>query len=179
MAMPLTRDDWAEAGLTALAEQGLRGVAVEPLARRLGATKGSFYWHFADRAELVDATLELWERRETTDVIERIEAIADPRERLAALGSGAYAGAARGNAHAAVVAAAADPRVAAVLARATRARLALLTRLYADLGLPAGEADRRARVAYALYLGIEQLRRSDGVADVEDLVASAVKIMMP
>lgn len=178
MVMPLTREDWAEAGLTALAEQGLRGVAVEPLARRLGATKGSFYWHFADRAELLDATLELWERRETADVIERVEAIADPRERLVALGSGAYAGAARGNAHAAVVAAAGDPRVAAVLARVTRRRLELLTRLYADLGLAPADADRRARLAYALYLGIEQLRHAQG-GDVDDLVALAIETMLP
>ncbi len=52
--------------LLALARDGFAGVAVEPLARKLGATKGSFYWHFATRAELIAATLELWEQRETT-----------------------------------------------------------------------------------------------------------------
>ncbi|MDQ6732181.1 MAG: TetR/AcrR family transcriptional regulator, partial [Actinomycetota bacterium] len=55
--MPLSRTDWTEAALLALAHDGLAGVAVQPLARRLGATKGSFYWHFADRAELIAATL--------------------------------------------------------------------------------------------------------------------------
>src|SRR5437016_3886063 len=41
----LTRADWIGAALDALARDGLRAVAVEPLAERLGATKGSFYWH--------------------------------------------------------------------------------------------------------------------------------------
>jgi AcrR family transcriptional regulator len=168
MDMSLARTDWIDAALSALAQDGLAGVAVQPLARTLGASKGSFYWHFADRAALVTATLELWEQRETTAVIERIEAIDDPRERLVALGRGAYAGAAQGNAHASVLAAASDPRVRLVLGRVTRTRLAFLQRLYRDLGLKEDEATRRARVAYALYLGIGELRRADSHGDPTD-----------
>lgn len=182
MVMALSRTDWIDAALAALAEQGIDGVAVEPLARRLGATKGSFYWHFADRAELVDATLGLWERRETTEVIERIEQLDDPRERLTALGKGAYASAATGNAHAAVLAAAGDPRVGAVLARVTQTRLAFLTRLYRDLGRGPADAARHARLAYALYLGVDQLRRTrlddDPAAPaLDELTNLAVEIM--
>ena len=59
MVMTLSKADWTESALLALARDGLTGVAVEPLARRLSATKGSFYWHFANRAELIAATLEL------------------------------------------------------------------------------------------------------------------------
>src|SRR5215210_963058 len=65
----LTAADWTEAALAALARGGLAAVAVEPLAKELGATKGSFYWHFADRNELLVSTLELWERRDTDRVI--------------------------------------------------------------------------------------------------------------
>jgi AcrR family transcriptional regulator len=164
--MPLSKLEWTEAALTALARDGLAGVAVEPLARRLGATKGSFYWHFADRAELVAATLELWERRATTDTIERIEAIADPRERLTALAAGAYARAAAGNAYAALLAATSDPLVGQVLTRVTHAHLAFLQRLYGDLGLDEQEAHRYARLAYALYLGIGELRHADPGSDL-------------
>jgi len=138
--MALTKADWTEAALAVLARDGLAGVAVEPLARQLGATKGSFYWHFIDRADLIRATVELWEQRETTEVIDRIQAIPDPRERLTALGAGAYASAARGNAHAAVLAAASDPLVRVVLERVTRTELAFLEQLYRDLGVPAGRA---------------------------------------
>ncbi len=180
----LSRVDWTEAALVALARDGLAGVAVESLARRLGATKGSFYWHFADRAELIAATLELYERRETIEVIARIQAIPGPRERLTALASYAYAGAAAPNAHAGVLAAASDPRVAPVLTRVTRTRLAAIERLYIDLGLAPEQAARQARLAYALYLGISELRRAD--PDHEPTGASlnayldlAVNVMMP
>ncbi|MEO7556874.1 MAG: TetR/AcrR family transcriptional regulator [Acidimicrobiales bacterium] len=182
--MALSKADWTEAALGALARVGLSGVAVEPLARQLGTTKGSFYWHFADRADLVTATLELWERRETTDVIAHIEAIPDARDRLSALGAEAYASAARGNAHAAVLAAASDPRVRIVLERVTRTELAFLERLYRELGVKAGPAARHARVAYALYLGIGDLRRADPAGDPSGLaldayLALAVDVMIP
>jgi AcrR family transcriptional regulator len=159
--VPLTRADWAEAALRALVRDGLKGVAVEALARQLGTTKGSFYWHFADRADLIAATLEHWEHRATTEMIERIQAIDDPRERLIELAGSAYAGAARGNAYAAMLAAAADPLVRAALERVTRAQLAFLSELYADLGVPADRAARHAHLAFALYLGIGDLRLAD------------------
>jgi len=158
--------DWTEAALQALAHDGLAGVAVEPLARRLNTTKGSFYWHFANRAELIAATLELWERRETADVIDRLQAVADPRERLILLASGAYAAAARGNAHAAVLAAASDPAVRVVLERFTRTWLTFLEGLYRELAVPAGEAAQRARLAYALYRGTGELRHADPDSDL-------------
>src|SRR5580698_4207172 len=57
----LTRADWIGTAVEALARDGLRAVAVEPLAERLGATKGSFYWHFRDRNALLQAAVEHWE----------------------------------------------------------------------------------------------------------------------
>src|SRR4051794_41764716 len=59
----LTAEDWTQAALDALARGGVAAVAVEPIAKSLGATKGSFYWHFADRNALLESALDLWERR--------------------------------------------------------------------------------------------------------------------
>jgi len=182
--MALTKADWTEASLAALVRDGLGGVAVEPLARRLGATKGSFYWHFVDRAELIGATLALWERRATTETIERIRAIPGPRERLTALGAGAYAGAVAGNAYAAVLAAASDPRVQEVLQRVTRTQIAFLEELYRDIGVAADQAHRHARLAYALYLGMAELRHADPGSDpvgeeLDDYLELAVDIILP
>ena len=56
----LSAQDWAQAALDVMVARGLDGVAVEPLARELGVTKGSFYWHFANRDALLDAALQLW-----------------------------------------------------------------------------------------------------------------------
>ena len=49
----LTAIDWQEAALNVIAHQGVSAVAVEPLAKQLGVTKGSFYWHFSNRMDLV------------------------------------------------------------------------------------------------------------------------------
>ena len=81
----LSAEDWALAALDVIAEQGLAAVAVEPLARRLGVTKGSFYWHFPSREALLVAALERWEAMEQETVFGKLEAISDPRARLKAL----------------------------------------------------------------------------------------------
>src|SRR5215469_32898 len=70
----LTRDDWITAALGAIADGGLAAVGVEPLAVRLGATKGSFYWHFENRDALLEAAVRRWEKETTTDVAAEITA---------------------------------------------------------------------------------------------------------
>ena len=180
MAMGLSRDDWTTAALEALAEVGLAAVAIDPLARRLGATKGSFYWHFSSRDELIAATLELWERRDTVDLLVALDAIEDPQERLVALARSAYGTAARGtDPQAGVLAAASDPRVGPVLERVTVARLAALERLFVDAGLGEEEAARRARLAYALYVGVIDLRRAAPSAPLaEDEIEAEIELMV-
>ncbi len=182
MVVALSRADWVESGLISLRSAGFDAIAVEPLAKSLGATKGSFYWHFADRAELVAAVLELWEQRETTDVIARVSAIADPRERLQALGSAAYAHAATGTTLATLLAHGDDPRVTEVLRRVTRTRLAFLENLYAECD--SDHPQLRGRLAYALYLGMALLRASDPAGDPpeedrEPFFALALDLMWP
>src|SRR5690606_35512490 len=81
----LSADDWAQAALELIAEQGVAAVAVEPLARRLGVTKGSFYWHFPSREALLQAALERWETVEQQAVFGTLERVPDPRERLRSL----------------------------------------------------------------------------------------------
>src|SRR3546814_1862651 len=81
----LTADCWAEAALDAIAGGGLDAVAVEPLARRLGVTKGSFYWHFANRDALLRAALQRWEQTETDDIVARIGPESDPYVRIVKL----------------------------------------------------------------------------------------------
>ncbi len=66
----LGRDDWLKAALR-LCEKGINAVKVAPLAEDMGVTTGSFYWHFANRRELLESLLEYWEREMTDAAIDR------------------------------------------------------------------------------------------------------------
>jgi AcrR family transcriptional regulator len=157
MAERLGRADWLQAALAALAESGVDGVRVESLARRLGVTKGSFYWHFADRAALLAALLDEWEQRATLAVIDDVEASGGgAAERLLALFRLAFA--ADGRLDRRLRAWAEDDEgAAAVLRRLDKRRLDYLRRLFTELGLPAAQAALRAELAYTALLGGFQL----------------------
>jgi AcrR family transcriptional regulator len=156
----LTAADWTEAALDALARGGLAAVAVEPLAKELGATKGSFYWHFADRQALLAETLELWERRDTDRVIAAIDDGQDAITRLRNLLKLAFSSVREssiGTVELALQASASHPLVTPTLARVTARRLATLTKLYAELGLSPASARDRGLLAYTSFLGHAQL----------------------
>jgi AcrR family transcriptional regulator len=161
MAERLGRADWLLEALRVLAEGGVEGVRVEPLARRLGITKGSFYWHFADRAALLAALLEEWEQRSTLAIIAEVEASGgDAGLRLRELFRLALAADGRLDRRLRAWAED-DPRAAAVLRRVDRRRMGYLRRLFGELGFPAAEAKARARLAYlALVGGLTLSRRA-------------------
>ena len=73
----LTRDDWLDAAHQAVVEGGFDNVRVLVLARNLGVTRGSFYWHFADHAALIEALLARWRERELASN-QRVQATTDP-----------------------------------------------------------------------------------------------------
>ena len=140
-----------------LAEDGLAAVAVEPLARRLGVTKGSFYWHFADREALLRSALTHWEQSHTERVIDAVKDLRDPRERLARLIGRVLSDARSDRIHLAL-ATAKDPLVRETLARVTHRRLGYLESCYVELGQPRREAKRSALLAYTAYVGLVHLR---------------------
>jgi AcrR family transcriptional regulator len=79
----LNREDWIRGALALLAEAGVEGVKIVPLAERMGVTSGSFYWHFKNRRELLDALMEYWEREMTDAAIEAAKRFdGPPRERI-------------------------------------------------------------------------------------------------
>jgi AcrR family transcriptional regulator len=157
----LTREDWTGAALGALVEGGVAAVSIDRLAKTLGATRGSFYWHFKDRNELIQVALERWEHEHTTELIPRADAIADPTERLRFLFREAYEPPT--DPIESALAWSDDPLVAPAAARVTRARLVFLRRIFLDLGLPEDEAADRAWLAYAFYVGHHQLGRNAGL----------------
>jgi AcrR family transcriptional regulator len=161
MAMALGKEDWIREALFAIAEGGSGAVAVEPLAKRLGATKGSFYWHFTDRRALVAEALDYWEREYTDAAIAAVQPIADPRERIATLLAAVMEDDREGQADVGLLASAYDPLVAPVFQRVQRKRFAFLERCFRDAGFPPAAARHRARIAYGGFLAWFEQRRVD------------------
>lgn len=153
----LTADDWAQAALDLIAEQGVAAVAVEPLARRLGVTKGSFYWHFPSRDALLQGALERWEKVEQETVFGSLEAVPDPRERLRALFQLVAHEATSHVIYSELLKALDHPAVAPVINRVSQRRFDYLAASFRQAGLGRADAQHRARLAYAAYVGFLQL----------------------
>lgn len=170
-ASPLSQAAWVKAAQTLIAREGVQAVAVEPLAKALGVTKGSFYWHFENRDALIRAALEAWEQDQSTDVVSRYQGIPDPHRRLRVLMFAAFEDLENGLFLAALTVSSEDPRVRPFLVRATARRMALGVEAFRALGLPEAEAQQRALLVYAAYAGYFQLLRAtpQAVRAVTDL----------
>lgn len=153
----LSADDWAQAALDLIAEQGVSAVAVEPLARRLGVTKGSFYWHFPSRDALLQAALERWEVGEQENIFGSLEKVADPRERLRALFQLVGHEVKPHIIYSELLKALDHPSVQPVIDRISQRRLDYLVAMFRQAGLQRTDATHRARLAYAAYVGFLQL----------------------
>jgi len=68
---------WLEAAYDSLLESGVDAVKIQPLAKRLGLSRTSFYWFFKDREELLNGLLVRWREKNTGNLIKRSEAYAE------------------------------------------------------------------------------------------------------
>lgn len=168
----LDKRAWTDAALHALAENGIEGVRVEILARDLGVTKGSFYWHFSDRGELLDAVLQEWRRRATLSIIDRLESTHEPPEqrlrrllrlqfesRRAEFGSDVELSIRLWGRR--------DARALAVLREVDELRLRYMRGLLEELGIDKTEAAARAILAYSYMRVSRSLIGSDNMAAAE------------
>ena len=80
-----SKKSWLDAALRALASGGIDKVRVESLAKNLGVTKGSFYWHFKDREQFLDELLNFWAEQSTQTVIANPDYPTDSRARVRAV----------------------------------------------------------------------------------------------
>jgi AcrR family transcriptional regulator len=154
----LQRSAYCTAALDLLAERGHRGLTIAALCRELGVTKGSFYHHFRDLSDFVDALLAYWASEHATRLITLSESVSDPEERFALL-----KGIAINLPHGAEAAIRAwswsDERVAAVQREVDHARLAHLARAGEDVGLSPERARRMAKISLSVLIGMQQLER--------------------
>ena len=154
----LSADDWAREALEQIAEAGVASVAVEPLARRLGVTKGSFYWHFPSRDALLQAALERWEAVEQQTLFgSSLEGLSDPRARLRELFMVVAREVQPHIIYSELLKALDHPVVQPVIDRISQRRVEYLVAMFRQAGLSRADAQHRARLAYSAYLGFLQL----------------------
>jgi AcrR family transcriptional regulator len=152
----LGRDDWLQAAKKALIKGGVDEVKVDRLARQMKMTRGSFYWHFADRDDLLGALLEHWESTNTEPLLRAIaNAHGKGRAGFHEVAqvwiqekefSSAFDSAVRDWARK-------DPAAARAVQRVDERRIEALTGLMRSFGFPPQEAFVRARVIYFHQVG--------------------------
>lgn len=149
---------WTDAALAALAAGGPDAVRVESIAAALGVSKGGFYWHFANRQDLLDRMLTAWEQAVVDAVITTVEGQhEDPREKLRELLEIALAFGLAGQGIEVEVAirdwARRDPVVAERLRAVDERRVDYLRGLFGQLSAAEEDAEARCLLAYALFVG--------------------------
>jgi AcrR family transcriptional regulator len=141
----LSRDDWLAAALEVLKSEGVGNVSIVRIARDLGVTSGSFYWHFEDRNELLQSLLDFWVRAQTETVFEKVDR-ADPSERLLKLMEILTLGEEARYEVAVRAWAGFDKMAAEVVRRTDKRRIEFLRSIFHELGFSGIEAEMRARL---------------------------------
>lgn len=156
----LTAEDWQEAALTVIAHQGVAAVAVESLARDLGVTKGSFYWHFSNRMDLVKQSLRRWRMGDKKLIEESILPIKDPKQRLLAWFKLSAEPIQTHLVYSTLLADRSHPLISKVLKEVTLERLAYLQDSYREMGYESSQAKSQSLLAYSVYVGFLHMSKT-------------------
>lgn len=164
----LTPDDWIKNAIVQLTDQGIDSVRVDVLAKTMGVTRGSFYWHFKDRDDLLRSVLNAWRDAATEQIIVRFERKhADPRLLLKELISLPFRGRSAQRAARIELAIRAWARRDAMARQAVdevdERRISYHAQLFSSLGFDIPEARARAFALYA-YEVAESLLSNQGSA---------------
>jgi len=152
MAKRLTAQDWIDFALTTLAREGFDALKADVLARRIGVSRGSFYWHFRDLGTFHTGVIAQWRQLATEAIIAGLERHESREQRLDALLR-------RGFGHDAVLEirmrtwADNNAEAARALKDIDRRRREYLERLLVEAGISPPLAATRAQVLYWTYLG--------------------------
>jgi len=177
MTKRLTAQDWIDFGLTTLAHRGFDALKAEVLARRLGVSRGSFYWHFADLGAFHASVIEHWKQVATEAIIADIERYESHEERLNALLHLAFG---RGAALEIRMRAWAESNAAAARALydIDRRRRGYIERLLLEAGIAPALAATRTQVLYWTYLGAALSRSKLTGERLERIVAELKRIAL-
>jgi AcrR family transcriptional regulator len=152
MADQLSAQDWLHQGLKVLAKSGFTALKAEPLAKAMGVSRGSFYWHFADIGVYHAAILKHWRDVAAEQVIANLEMVSKDRDALALLLRQAFSSTPALE-NAVRTWATVDPAARAAVQAIDQRRLGYIETLLRQSGLSADLARARAQILYWTFLG--------------------------
>ena len=179
----LTPEDWVRAATQVLVDHGIDHVRVDVLAGELNVTRGSFYWHFRDREDLLRRVLQAWREVSTVQLTKRLEvARSDPRELLADVITLPFRGRAAVRAARIELAIRAwarrDAMAREVLDEADASRIAYHAQIFEALGYTPEESRLRAFTLYGLEVAESVLHRQGDAAARQDRQAFVEALML-
>jgi AcrR family transcriptional regulator len=148
----LSARDWLDQGLKALTKSGFTALKAEPLAKAIGVSRGSFYWHFADIAAFHAAILKHWREVAAEQIIASLEAASGHDDPLALLLRQAF-GIRLALENAVRTWATVDAAARAAVQAIDRRRLDYVAKLLGGSGLTAEVAQARAQILYWAFIG--------------------------
>lgn len=166
----LAAQDWIDFALKTLAREGFQALKADVLARKLGVSRGSFYWHFKDLRAFQQRVIDEWKQQATEAIIDELERHDSREERLDVLLRGAFG-------HSAILEvrmrAWADENAAAARAldEIDRRRQAYIVRMLSEAGVDPVAAATRAQVLYWAYLGAALGRKKIAGRELDRVVA--------
>ena len=175
MTDQLSAQDWLDQGLKTLAMQGFAALKAEPLAKAMGVSRGSFYWHFADIGAFHAAILKAWREVAAEAIIAHVEAASTGTDPLIVLLQRVYSeklALERAVRSWAVFDAAAKAAVQAI----DRRRLDYVEGLIRARGIAADVAQARAQILYWAFLGYVLSDRPLSRAQRETFIAELARI---
>jgi AcrR family transcriptional regulator len=177
MTERLSAQDWIEFALTTLAREGFQALKADVLARKLGVSRGSFYWHFPELRTFHVRVIAHWRERSTDAIIAGLDQHGDPARRLDALFRNAFG-------HSALmevrmrVWADENPDAAKALREIDGKRRAYIERQLEAAGVPPALAATRTQLIYWAYLGAALGRGKLTGAPLERMVAELKRIAL-
>lgn len=183
----LDRDAWINFATDVLAEEGLTGLRIEVLARRLKVTKGSFYWHFKDRQALLNAVATRWRDARIEELTTQANVPADNAMPLIHQLIDTYATRPNFSRMKLELAmrdwARRDPLVTSVVEAVDQARLENATRLFTLAGFAPAEAHTRALLLFTHVFGLSMLmfdeKISSNIAASHTSIAALITCPQP
>jgi AcrR family transcriptional regulator len=150
MTDQLSARDWLDQGLKTLAQRGFTALKADPLAKSMGVSRGSFYWHFADIGAFHAAILKHWREVAAEQVIAGLESTED--DPLSLLLRGAF-GSKQALERAVRSWATVDPKARAAVQAIDRRRVDYVAHMLRQAGVKPDFAAARAQILYWAFLG--------------------------